>query len=137
MHRLFVALAVCFSCFIIWVIYLANTGQMVGWFKFFTQLPHGDKIGHFCIFGTLTLLANLSTKCRTWHWKKIHCYWGSSVVLLFVTVEELSQHFLPRRTLDIYDYLADLAGIGLASLISWLLVYFWPQLINHSVSHRR
>ncbi len=125
MQKYLTSLAICFFVFILWAIYVANTGQSNGLFKLVSTLPYGDKIGHFCLFGMLTLFANLATRCRTLKIKKLSIYWGSLAVWIFVTIEELSQHFLPTRTLDIYDYLADLAGIiifsGLSSLLNkWL-----------------
>ncbi|MGB0897986.1 MAG: VanZ family protein [Psychrobium sp.] len=121
MQKYFISLAICFFIFILWAIYVANTGQSNGLFNVVSTLPYGDKIGHFCLFGILTLFANLATRCRTFKMKKFSIYWGSFSVWIFVTIEELSQHFLPTRTLDIYDYIADLIGIIIFSCLAFLL----------------
>jgi len=90
------------------------------------MIPYGDKVGHLGLFGLLTLLANLSSKCRGFSGRRFNIYWGSFYVLTFVTLEELSQRFLPTRTLDIYDNGADLIGISCATFLSWLLnKYYW------------
>ena len=121
MQKYLTFLAICFFIFILWAIYVANSGQSNGLFKLVSTLPYGDKIGHFCLFGMLTLFANLAAKCRTLKIKGFSIYRGSLAVWVFVTVEELSQHFIPTRTLDIYDYLADLVGIIIFSVFSFLL----------------
>jgi len=84
------------------------------------MIPYGDKVGHLGLFGLLTLLANISTRCSHFLLGRFTIYWGSFCVLIFVTFEELSQHFLPTRTLDIFDYGADLIGICGATFLSWL-----------------
>lgn len=122
MQKFFVVLASSFFLFILWMIYLANTGQYNSLFKLVTLIPYGDKVGHFCLFGMLTFLANVSSTCRYFSVGKLKIYWGSFVVLAFVTIEELSQYFLPTRTLDIYDYAADLVGIFIFSYLSKISV---------------
>lgn len=133
MHKLLITLATSFFLFIVWIIYLANTGQSIGLFKWVIMIPYGDKIGHLGLFGLLTLLVNLSSKCRGFSVRRFNIYWGSFCVLTFVTLEELSQHLLPTRTLDIYDYAADLIGISCATFLSWLLnkYYFSPKYKEH------
>lgn len=120
MHKLISCLALVFFAFILWVIYLANAGQSSYFFKLVGMIPHGDKVGHFMLFGLLTLFVNIATKCRCLSLGEISIYWGSLAVWLFVTIEEFSQHFIPTRTLDIYDYLADLIGITIFSLLSFV-----------------
>jgi hypothetical protein len=113
-----------FFLFILWVIYLANTGQPSLFFDFIHSMPYGDKVGHMGLFGVLTLLTNAATHFKTfrlWRWS---VFSGTALVLTFVTLEELSQYFIPSRTLDIFDYSADLAGI---LLFTWLS----SRLANH------
>ena len=119
MYKLTITISSCFFLFILWIIYLANTGQQSIFFELVRLIPYGDKVGHLCLFGFLTLLANFASKFKTFKLGKLNVYWGSVAVLVFVTIEELSQHFMPTRTLDIYDYIADMAGI---LLFTWLSV---------------
>ena len=133
MQKYFISLAICFFIFILWAIYVANTGQSNGLFNVVSTLPYGDKIGHFCLFGILTLFANLATRCRTLKIKKLSIYWGSLAVWIFVTAEELSQHFLPTRSLDIYDYIADLIGI---IIFSYLAFQFNRRFNLHNLSDK-
>ncbi|ALO42743.1 VanZ family protein [Pseudoalteromonas phenolica] len=117
MHKLTITLSSCFFLFIIWIIYLANTGQQSIFFDLVRLIPYGDKVGHFGLFGMLTLLANFASKFKVFKLGKVNVFWGTAAVVVFVTLEELSQHFMPTRTLDIYDYTADMIGI---LLFTWL-----------------
>ncbi|MGB0937097.1 MAG: VanZ family protein [Colwellia sp.] len=112
-----------FFVFILWIIYLANTGQSSVFFKFVASIPYGDKVGHFCIFGVLTLAANFLLKCKTLTFtfvsnKELNLYVGSMLVFLFALTEELSQFFIANRTLDIFDLLADILGIVIFSFLT-------------------
>ncbi|TPH13598.1 trypsin [Litorilituus lipolyticus] len=126
MHKYsYVALALCFFSFILWVIYQANTGQQTVFFQLVAAIPYGDKLGHFCLFGLLTLLVNFSLNFKTLRLGFTQLYLGSVLVSTFVIVEELSQFFIPNRTLDPLDLLADFVGILTFSLLS---VYFQKSL---------
>ena len=75
------------------------------------SIPYGDKLGHFCLFGFLTLGANFALKLKYITLYSFNVYVGAICVFLFVLIEELSQHFIPNRTLDVSDLLADVIGI--------------------------
>lgn len=100
-----------FFCFIIWVIYLANTGQNSLFFKLVASIPYGDKLGHFCLFGLLTLATNFAFKLRSFNLSSIPIFLGTILVFLFVIIEEFSQYFIPNRTFDLIDLSADFIGI--------------------------
>ncbi|MCF6458594.1 VanZ family protein [Pseudoalteromonas sp. MMG024] len=121
MYKLTITLSSLFFAFIIWIIYLANTGQHSIFFELVRLIPYGDKVGHLGLFGVLTLLANLATKFKVFKLGKIKIFCGSAIVFVFVTFEELSQHFLPTRTFDIFDYAADMLGILLFTWLSYIL----------------
>lgn len=117
-----VILALGFAGFILWIIYLANTGEQSMFFDFVRALPFGDKLGHFGLFGMLTLLMNFAFKLKTIKIASLPIYLGAILVFSFAILEELSQFFVDSRTLDITDVLADVAGIvffcGLTYLIN-------------------
>lgn len=121
MHKLIITISSGFFLFIIWIIYLANTGQQSIFFELVRLIPYGDKVGHLGLFGTLTLLANFASKFKVFKLGKINVYWGSVAVFVFVTIEELSQHFVSTRTLDVFDYIADMVGILLFTWLSSIL----------------
>jgi len=111
MQKLFLSITFLFTAFLLWVIFMANTGQDIWLFELTRKVPFGDKLGHFLVFGSLTLMANLATRGKLMRFKLGSIYWGSLSVLIFVTLEELSQYFVATRTLDLLDYLANLLGI--------------------------
>ena len=111
MQKLFLSITLLFIAFVLWVIFMANTGQDIWLFELTRKVPFGDKLGHFLVFGSLTLMANLATRGKLMRFKLGSIYWGSLSVLIFVTLEELSQYFVATRTLDLLDYLANLLGI--------------------------
>jgi polysaccharide biosynthesis protein VpsQ len=126
MHRVIQAIAVCFFLFILWIIYLANTGGKSIFFELVGSVPYGDKLGHIGLFGCLTLLAILGSKFRTFSCGKIDIYYGAVVVIIFVLVEEISQAYLPSRTFEFVDLIADSIGIifaiGVAQLANKYLI---------------
>lgn len=121
MYNLMRVFAVAFFSFILWVIYLANTGGQSVFFELIRGIPYGDKVGHFCLFGVLTFIATVGLKFKTFGLASFRIYYGAALVLLFVIFEELSQAFIPARTLDSMDLLADFFGIGFATLLAYLI----------------
>ena len=121
MNRLFLILAVSFSAFLAWIIYLANTGSTSFFFKLVQGTPYGDKIGHFILFGFLTLFVNLALRMKQVRFGKAKIPVGTLGVLLFVALEELSQGFIPARTLDMKDFIADIAGIVVFTVLSHII----------------
>ena len=110
-----------FFAFICWIIWLADTGRSSVFFDLVKMLPYGDKLGHFCLFGLLTLGSNAALQFRKARLGWIAVPLGSLLVLCFVLLEEFSQHFVPGRTLDLLDLLADSAGIALFTWLSFRL----------------
>lgn len=120
MSNLFKGITVVFILFISWIIYSADTGKQNIVFNIIEDVPYGDKLGHFFLFGILTLLLNIALKYRRFkYWQKLPL--GTFLVILVVLLEELSQGFLPNRTLDIMDLIADALGILTFTYISYLL----------------
>ncbi|TPV56031.1 trypsin [Aestuariibacter sp. GS-14] len=116
MSKFFALLSVLGTGFIVWVIYLANTGAHSVFFELVQRIPFGDKLGHFGLFGTLSFLLIAASGGRTILLAGREIFIASAIVTLFVTGEELSQLFITTRTFDIVDWLADAAGIAAASL---------------------
>ena len=99
MHKLISIISVVFLMFITWIIYLANTAQNSIFFELVARIPYGDKLGHFCLFGLLTLGINFAFKLKSYTLISLNIYVGSTVVFCFVLLEELSQYFIPSRKL--------------------------------------
>ena len=114
MYRLVTLLAICFSAFILWIIYLANTGGNSIFFDLVRSIPNGDKFGHAGLFGFLTLIIIIASKYRSFKLGKLNIYYGVIVVIPFIIGEELSQAFIASRTFDFVDIVADFIGVGIA-----------------------
>ena len=121
--------AISFFGFILWIIYLANTGGSSIFFELIRGIPYGDKLGHFGLYGVLTLLFNMASGFKSFtllsyaksglRYQKIHCYWGTLLVTSFAVIEEISQGWIDNRTLDGQDLLADFVGISCFTLVSF------------------
>jgi len=115
-HSIYSSITILFSCFIVWVIYMANTGQNNAIFQIVKETPYGDKIGHLLLFGLLTLVLNFGLMFKTFMNGKYLL--GTVLVCIFVLIEETSQYWIPTRTFDGFDLLADTLGILLFDFIS-------------------
>jgi hypothetical protein len=118
--RLAIIVAGGFFSFILWIIYLANTGGHSVFFDLIKHVPYGDKVGHMLLFGLLTYVVNLALLSRHFCIGRLPLYYGAVLVSIFVLSEEISQGFIPSRTLDIIDLVADAVGIILFSYLSGL-----------------
>jgi hypothetical protein len=123
-NKVFICCTLVFTAFILWIIYLANTGGHSIFFEFVGWLPYGDKIGHFGLFGMLTLLANFACRLKTISFRFFRLYLGAVLVFTFALLEEASQFFVASRTLDVIDLIADMIGILVFSMVTYL-IYLW------------
>ena len=121
MYKLAASFSVLFFIFILWVISMANTGENSVFFKFVASIPYGDKLGHFCLFGLLTLGSNIAFKFNTVSLGRFNIYRGTFLVIIFVVLEELSQGFIPSRSMDVVDLLADIVGILVFTAVYYYL----------------
>ena len=120
-YQLISLMAAAFFGFILWIIYLANTGGHSVFFDFIRSLPYGDKLGHFCLFGVLTLILVVGSRFCAFRLGRIRIYYGVLAVTVFVVGEELSQAFIPSRTFDVVDLTADALGILLATAMAYVI----------------
>ena len=116
MRHLTFVFTILFAAFLTVILYLINTGQDNPLFKLVRETPYGDKIGHFVLFGLLTLALNLCLKMRSISALGIRWPIGSLIVFLVVTIEEGSQHFMITRSFDLNDWFANVLGIIVFSL---------------------
>jgi VanZ family protein len=84
--------------------------------RHFTLVEHfSDKVRHALAFSALALLADFSFPQSRFHSDKI------TAVMAYGILIEVMQHFLPWRTAEVLDVVAD--GVGLltyAATIPWL-----------------
>jgi len=116
-----------YVCFILFIIALANQGELGVIGVMVYELPYRDKLGHFILMGLLAFFVNLSLKCSTisiWNWNFLK---GSIIILILVTLEEISQLFVETRTFDLIDLFADFLGIF---VFGRLALYFNTRLAS-------
>jgi len=123
-YRLAAFAATAFFCFILWIIYLANTGGSSPFFDFVRSLPYGDKLGHFGLFGSLTFIVIIATRFKSFSIGPLSIYYGLAAVWLFIVIEEISQAFIATRTFDLVDLSADALGVMTATGLCYVLNTF-------------
>ncbi len=110
-NKFFILSAIAFALFIAFVIYSANTGNRnYFFFKWVGIIPYGDKIGHLCLLGTMSFLANIALNFRKVI-LKFNFLLGSIIIAGIITIEEFSQLFFSQRTFDLIDLLFNYIGI--------------------------
>ncbi|PHS34057.1 MAG: trypsin [Sulfurovum sp.] len=100
-----------FFIFISYIIFLVDTADHNFAFRLVGHIPHGDKIAHAVLYGLMALLLNYALDFRKYSTIQL----GSLIVLTFATLEEFSQYYIPSRTFDMGDLLADFVGVVLVS----------------------
>jgi len=111
-----------FILVLILIVVIANLGLGSTYFPFIYIIPGLDKIGHFLLMGVLSFLINLLFKAKRIQISSLDILLGSLVVILVVTLEELSQLFLIFRAFSWVDLVFDFGGVFLGGqLAAWLI----------------
>lgn len=79
--------------------------------NFVGNIPFGDKIGHFVLFGFFAFLVNLSLGRRSFGIGNFRYLAGSLIVAAIITIEEITQIFVRGRTFSFVDLFCSYAGI--------------------------
>jgi hypothetical protein len=114
-------MAGCFSLFMILIVVIANRGEGDRWWSFINAIPCGDKVGHVALMGTLCLLCNMAFAPRRVRFLPARVTRVTFILFSVITLEELSQAFMPARTCDATDWLADLAGLALGQMAAMII----------------
>jgi len=117
--KLNIMLPLGFFIFIIFIIYLADTAEHNFAFRLIGNIPYGDKLMHGLLYGVMALLLNYGLTFKSYKLLGFQLQVGAIIVLVFATLEEISQYWLPSRTFDLVDLLADFVGVILFSFIIW------------------
>jgi len=111
-------LAILFSLLIILIIVLADMGSLPQFLQVWNDFPYGDKVGHFILYGILTLLVDLalfrSLPNRSLKWLVVT---SGLILSLLIGLEEFSQQFFANRTFSLNDLAAGYLGL---IFFSWL-----------------
>jgi polysaccharide biosynthesis protein VpsQ len=111
-----------FILVLILIVIAANMGLAPTLFAFLRHIPYGDKLGHFVLMGTLSLLVNLSMHASRVRIGSADVLKGSLIVAAIVTIEEFSQIFIRSRGFSLVDLAFDYAGIvAFGTLASYLV----------------
>ena len=103
------------------IVLIANLGLGIEYFPFIYTIPGLDKIGHFILMGILSFLVNLLFKAEKIQLLSKEFLIGSLVVILVVSLEEISQLFLIYRAFNWVDLAFDLGGIFLGGRLTILV----------------
>lgn len=114
-------LLVAFSIFIVWLIYLTNTGQSSDILLVVQYVPYGDKAGHVILAGILALLVNLALKFRMIGSGRLKLPLGTIITSVIVVLEEWSQRYIPSRTFSGWDLFSDFLGITIFTMLAYLI----------------
>ncbi|MFZ5855945.1 MAG: VanZ family protein [Chloroflexota bacterium] len=108
-----------FALFIILVIVLADIDRL-GVLEVLYRFPYGDKVGHFILYGILTLLVNLTAlRSSRFSDPKRAALTATLILALLVAAEEFSQRYFANRTFSISDLLFGYAGMLLGMWLAW------------------
>lgn len=113
--------AITFSLFIILIVVLADMGRLPGFVNYLIHdLPYGDKIGHFVLFGLMNFFITRATLSAFSNRSPVRVAVSSGLILaLFIAAEEYSQRYFSSRTSDWIDLFASLAGVILGGLVAF------------------
>jgi VanZ family protein len=111
-------LAILFALFLLLIVILADIGALPHFLQVWIDLPYGDKVGHFILYGILTLLVDLalfrSLPNRSPKRVAVRSGW---ILAILIGLEEFSQQFFANRTFSLKDLAASYLGL---IFFSWL-----------------
>lgn len=111
--------AIFFGLFLIIIVVLADTRHLGDLGEIY-NFPYGDKVGHFVLFGLLSLVVNLSVfEARPNADRKRLAVITSLILALLIGLEEISQIWFHTRSADVFDWLASCSGVA---FFAWLAV---------------
>ena len=122
MNKHILTLTLLYIVFIIYIMFLANSGQANSLFDVINNIPYGDKFGHAILFGLMASGLSIATNFSHYSIIGFKLYTGAIVIFLFALAEEFSQVYLPNRTFDLIDLFASFIGIFSFPAISYKLI---------------
>ena len=110
-------LTILFVLFIVAIIVLADMGKL-GLLNIINGIPYADKVGHFFLYGILTLLVDLTfISSRPNSSPKLLVVQAGLILALLIGLEEFSQRYFHSRHSDVVDLTASYLGVA---FFSWL-----------------
>jgi polysaccharide biosynthesis protein VpsQ len=112
-------LALLFTLFILLVIVLADAGILNRYVGFIYQIPFADKVGHFVLYGILTLLLDLALfRARPNQNRRRLAVQCGLLLALLIGLEEFSQLYFSSRTFDLVDLTFSYLGVAFFSWVA-------------------
>ncbi|HUE98579.1 MAG TPA: VanZ family protein [Anaerolineales bacterium] len=125
--------AILFALFIVLIIVLADADRL-GILALISQIPFGDKAGHFTLYGILALLINLSVfRSRPFQSRTRVAVMIGLTLAVLIGLEEFSQQFFAARSFDLVDLTFSYLGV---IFFSWLAVRTKKQKAGVNASSR-
>ncbi len=110
-----------FFSFICWIIFDANMGDSNILIELVEDVPYGDKMGHFLLYGILAFILNLTLDLKTIKYGGTELLMGSVIVLAFTVVEEFTQIPLRERNFELLDLSSNVLGIAFFSVLAMMV----------------
>ena len=112
-------IALLFTLFIVLIIVLADMGRL-GILNLVNRIPYGNKLGHFILYGILTLLINLTIfRSLPDQSRGLTAVIIGLTLALLIGLEEISQQYFSSRTFSLTDLIAGYLGV---IFFSWLAI---------------
>jgi VanZ family protein len=109
-----------FSLLIVAIVIGADADELPRPIERLIDVPGGDKVGHFALFGILSFLLNKSALNLFPNRMPARLVLTVSLLLAIVIgLEEWSQSLFPARTMSLTDLLASYTGVGMFALLAY------------------
>src|SRR5574341_1017053 len=115
--------AVACAIFIVAVVLMADTRRL-GFLGVIYDCPFGDKVGHFVLFGGLSLLVNLSVYEAMPQPNIRSALVANLTIAVLIGLEEVSQLWIRSRTFSLVDLAASYVGVA---GFAWLAARIRPR----------
>jgi VanZ family protein len=108
---------------IIWALLIFATSSMPGWVFPHVSVRHADKIVHFIYYFVFALLVSRALKHQSWSpdVSRFSLILGFLLATAYGVSDEVHQLFVPERSADPQDLIADMAGALVGVVILGLL----------------
>ncbi|MBO4744689.1 MAG: VanZ family protein [Bacteroidales bacterium] len=94
-----------------------------------------DKCIHFCLFTPMPFFLWICTFKQKKEWIRYVTTASASILIAFST--EILQFFLPRRSFEWLDIVADVSGITFGFILTVIIYHIWKKTIENYLSNNQ
>lgn len=103
---------------VLWFVVIWTASSLPG-----KHLPTGkivslDKMAHFSVYFVLGILTNRLLRGLGVATKRV--WWIYLILVISAALDELHQYFIPQRSVSVWDFVANAAGLGAAFSVFWI-----------------